>query len=109
MGILADTKKILGVASDYTAFDLDITTHINSAFSILMDLGVGPVNGYFITSDANQWSEFTVTPSQLALVRTYLYLKARMLFDPPTTSYMIEAMEKQIAEHEWRLNASGVV
>lgn len=108
MGILADTKKILGVASDYTAFDLDITTHINSAFAILLDLGIGPAEGYFIEDDTNAWSEFVVRPSQLALVRTYLYLKVRMLFDPPTTSYLIEAMEKQIAEHEWRLCASEV-
>lgn len=109
MGILADTKKILGVAPDYIAFDLDITTHINSTLSILSDLGVGPASGFSIEDAGTDWDELPASPKQLALVRTYLYLKVRLLFDPPATSYLIEAMEKQIAEHEWRLCASGVV
>lgn len=109
MGILGDTKKILGVAPDYTAFDLDIITHINSTLSILSALGVGSETGFFIEDSNTDWDEFPISPNQMSLVRTYLYLKVRMLFDPPATSYLIEAMEKQIAEHEWRLCASGVV
>jgi hypothetical protein len=102
--ILISTKKILGLASDYNVFDLDVITHINSAFSVLCQLGVGPVEGFFIEDDVAVWSDFPVPPEQLALVRTYIFLKTRMLFDPPTTSFLIEAMNNQIREYEWRLN-----
>lgn len=102
--ILTSTKKILGVADDYTAFDLDIITHINSSFSVLNQLGIGPIGGFFIEDKTETWDDFAVPPNQLAMARTYIYLKTRMLFDPPTTSYLIEAMNKQIAELEWRIN-----
>lgn len=104
--ILQGTKKILGVAADYTAFDHDIITHINSAFSTLAQLGVGPENGFMIEDASAVWTDFlggTVDP-QLNLVRTYVFLKTKMFFDPPTTSYLITACERQIAELEWRLN-----
>jgi hypothetical protein len=101
--ILISTKKILGVAANYTAFDLDIITHINSAFSILNQLGVGPVMGFAIEDDAAVWADLALPQNQLSMVRTYIFIKARMLFDPPTTSFLIEAMNKQIEEHEWRL------
>lgn len=104
--ILNSTKKILGVAADYTAFDLDIITHINSSFSHLTDLGIGPVGGYAIEDATAEWSELGLSTHQLNMVRTYIFLKTRMLFDPPTTSFLIEATEKQIAEHEWRLSTS---
>jgi hypothetical protein len=102
--ILNSTKKILGLASDYTAFDLDVITHINGAFSTLDQIGVGPVGGFSIEDDEATWDDFTAPPNQLNLVRTYIFLKVRMLFDPPGTSYLIEAMNKQIQEHEYRLN-----
>jgi hypothetical protein len=102
--ILKSTKKILGLADDYAAFDLDIITHINAAFSILNQLGVGPQEGYSINSDADLWSEYPVPPNQLHLIKTYIYLKVRSLFDPPATSYLIEAVDNQIKEYEWRLN-----
>lgn len=102
--ILNSTKKILGLASNYTAFDLDIITHINGTFSILDQLGVGPEGGFAITDEDDTWDDFVVPANQLGLVRTYVFLKVRMLFDPPSTSYLIEAMNKQIAEHEYRLN-----
>jgi hypothetical protein len=103
MGILADTKKILNIDPSDTAFDLDILTHINSTLGILSQMGVGPSGGFFIEDDGNEWDELLLPGDQLALVRTYLYLKVRMLFDPPGTSYLVEAMEKQINEHEHRL------
>jgi hypothetical protein len=103
--ILNSTKKILGLAEDYTAFDLDVITHLNSTFSVLDQLGVGPVGGFFITDDGETWDDFEVPPNQLNMVRTYVFLKVRMLFDPPTTSFLQEAMNNQIEEHEWRLNA----
>ncbi len=102
--ILISTKKILGVAANYTAFDLDIITHINSALSTLDQLGVGPVLGFAIEDDTALWSDLAIPQNQLSMVRTYIFIKTRMLFDPPTTSFLIEAMDKQIREHEWRLS-----
>lgn len=102
--ILDSTKKILGVAEDYDVFDLDIITHINLAFSIINQLGVGPEEGFFIEDETAVWSDFLVPPNVLNMTRTYVYLKVRSLFDPPSTSYLIEATEKQIKEYEWRLN-----
>lgn len=102
--ILISTKKVLGLAEDYTVFDLDIITHINATFSLLNQLGVGPVEGFFIEDDSSTWDEFVVPPNQLNLVKTYVILKVRMLFDPPATGFLVTAMENQIKEYEWRLN-----
>lgn len=104
--ILTSTKKILGVDVSYTAFDLDIITHINSTFSVLNQLGVGPLDGFFIEDAEAVWDDLELPQNQLNMVRTYVYLKTRLLFDPPTTSFLIEAAQKQIEEHEWRLNVN---
>jgi len=105
--ILNSTKKILGVSEDYLVFDLDITTHINAAFSILHQLGL-PADGFYIADATDLWSDIPldVTTSQLNLIKTYVYLKVRYLFDPPTTSFLLTAMDNQIKEYEWRLNVS---
>lgn len=103
--ILKSTKKILGLAYDYVVFDLDVITHINTAFSILNQLGVGPVEGFAIEDDSALWSDFVVPLNQLSMIRTYVYLKVRSIFDPPGTSYLIEAVNTQIKEYEWRLNS----
>lgn len=103
--ILRGTKKMLGLGDDYTAFDTDIIIQINSVFSILQQLGVGPSDGFFIEDSSTEWEEYLLEDKGLNMVRTYMYLKVRMLFDPPTTSYMIAAMEKQIEEYEWRIRA----
>lgn len=102
--ILKSTKKVLGLAEDYVAFDLDVITHINASFSILSQLGVGPEGGFSITDDTTTWDDYTVPADQLHLVKTYVYLKARILFDPPATSYLVQAANDQIKEYEWRLN-----
>ncbi len=102
--ILKSTKKILGVGETDTSFDVDIITHINAVLSVLTQVGIGPDNGYMIEDDSATWDAFIGTDPRLNLVKTYLYLKVRLLFDPPGTSYAIDAMEKQIAEFEWRLN-----
>lgn len=107
--ILDSTKKILGLSSDYTPFDLDIITHINSTFSILDQLGIGPIDGFVIEDNDPTWDDYPIPSNQLSLVKTYVFLKVRMLFDPPATSYLIEAMNNQIREHEWRLNSSREV
>lgn len=103
--ILKSTKKILGLDDGYTAFDLDIITHINAAFSFLDQLGVGPSEEIFqIVSESQKWDEFDVPENQLSVVKTYIFLKVRLLFDPPGTSFLLESQQKQISEFEWRLN-----
>lgn len=102
--ILTSTKKILGVGVEYTAFDLDILTHISSTFTIVTQLGIGPDDGIVIEDDQLKWSDLGLTPKQINLLRTYVFLRVRMLFDPPTTSFLIDAVNKQILEHEQRLS-----
>jgi hypothetical protein len=102
--ILQSTKKVLGLAPEYTVFDLDITTHINAVFSTLAQLGVGPTAGFMIIDNTAVWEDFDVPTNQLNSVKTYVPLKVRMYFDPPTTSFLIEALTKLIGELEWRLN-----
>jgi hypothetical protein len=105
--ILDSTKKILGISADYKAFDLDVLTHINSAFSTLNQLGVGPAAGFMIEDETVEWTDFLGPDPLLNSVKTYVYLRVRMLFDPPGTSYLISAYEKQIQELEWRLTAKS--
>lgn len=102
--ILKSTKKVINISPTDLSFDLDVLTHINAAFSILNQIGVGPIDGFFIEDELIEWSDFIVPSNQLNLVKTYIFLKVRMLFDPPTTSFLIEACNKQIEEYEWRLN-----
>ncbi len=105
--ILISTKKVLGLDAAYDVFDLDVLMHINAAFSILQQLGVGPEIGFMVEDETAVWQDFVLDPGSeisLNLIKTYVQLKARMLFDPPTTSFLIEAMNTQIQEYEWRLN-----
>lgn len=104
--ILTSTKKILGISEDYVAFDLDIITHINTALSILTQIGIGPVEGFAIEDADTEWEEFIGDDKRFISIRSYVYLKVRQLFDPPTTSYLIDAVEKQIRELEWRLSSN---
>lgn len=105
--ILRSIKKVLGLDYDYLAFDQDVIMHINATFSVLSQLGIGPTEGYTIEDDSALWDDYdlgTTTLSFKGLVKTYMYLKVRMLFDPPTMSFLIEAMNRQIQEYEWRIN-----
>jgi len=105
--ILKSTKKVLNVGDDDTSFDLDILTHINSAFSNLTDLGVGPAGGFVIEDDTTEWSAYLADdPVKLSKVKTVVYLRVRLLFDPPTVSYLLDAMKQQLQEAEWRLNVN---
>lgn len=102
--ILKSTKKILGLAEDYTAFDLDVITHINATLAIVHQLGVGPTDGLYIQDETASWDDLNLPQDQLGMVRTYIFLRVRMLFDPPTTSFVIDAVNKQIEEFETRLS-----
>ena len=103
--ILNSIKKMLGISEEYTNFDTDIIMHINSVFFILTQLGVGPSNGFTIKDKNDIWSDFT-TASDLELVKSYVYLKVRLLFDPPSSSSVSESINRLISEFEWRLNVS---
>ncbi len=111
--ILKSTKNLVGVADDDTSFDLALITHINSAFSNLNDLGVGPQGGFVIEDDTTTWDEYfpgiddpAKLKVQLSKVKTVIFLRVRMLFDPPTIGYLIDAMKGQLQEAEWRLNVN---
>ena len=104
--ILTSIKKLLGVAEDYVEFDEDIMTHINSVFLNLTQLGVGPEEGFMIKDDTTVWEDFINDSIQLQAVKTYVYLKVKLLFDPPLSSSVTESINRMIAELEWRLNAA---
>lgn len=102
--ILTTTKKMLGLSDDYTPFDTDIILHINSVFSTLTQLGIGPTAGFAIEDKSATWDEFLGVNLRLNLVKSYMYLRVKLLFDPPATSYALGAMKEQIQESEWRMN-----
>ena len=104
--ILQSVKKSLGLAPDYGVFDQDIIMCINSAFSTLAQLGVGPEKGYYIEDEKSLWTDFLHNDARLSNVKSYVLLRTRLLFDPPSTSFGITAIKDQITELEWRLNVT---
>ena len=102
--ILTSTKAVLGIDEGVESFDLDVTVFINSALATLDQLGVGPAGGLVIDGPSAVWASLSVPDNQLSMIKTYIFLKVRMLFDPPATSFAISAFNKQIEEYEWRLN-----
>jgi hypothetical protein len=105
--ILDSIKKTLGIDTDYDAFDLDVIMHINTAFSVLNDLGVGPGEGFVIEDNTTLWSSYSDNMIRLASVKSYIFAKVRLIFDPPPTSFAINAMKAMVEEMEWRLNVIG--
>lgn len=104
--ILTSTKKLLGLPEDHTEFDLDVITHINSVFSDLTQLGIGPPEGFMIEDDTLEWDDYLMGDLELNTIKSYMALRVRLLFDPPTTSYLKDALEKQIQQFEWRINVA---
>lgn len=108
--ILNSIKTVLGLDATFTAFDEDILMHINSVFSDLYQLGVGPAEGFFISDESTEWSEYFtdgVTDYWMNSVRSYIFLRVQLMFDVSSmTSYVIQAKERQIAQFEWRLNVA---
>lgn len=105
--ILTSVKKMLGPEESYEHFDQDIITHINSALATLTQLGVGPEDGFVIEDKTATWTDFISSDKLLKLVPTFVYLKVRLGFDPPTTSAVLEAFERQAKEYEWRINVAA--
>ena len=102
--ILTSIKKLLGITEEYEHFDQDIIMHINSVFMILTQMGVGPEEGFIISDSTTTWNEFTNDDKKIEAVKSYVYLKVRLLFDPPASSSVMEAINRSISELEWRLN-----
>lgn len=104
--ILSSVKKKLGIQPEYEHFDDEIITDINSAFLILNQLGVGPDEPFTISDSTTTWDEF-IENGQIELVKSYIPLRVRLLFDPPSNSFLVESINKQVAEFEFRMNAEA--
>jgi hypothetical protein len=102
--ILKSIKKLLGIQEDDSYFDTDIIIAINSVFSVLTQLGVGPDTGFSISGNSEVWSDFIDEDPRMASIKSYMYMRVRMLFDPPLSASVTEAMNTSIKEFEWRLN-----
>ena len=105
--ILTSIKKLLGIDEAYEHFDPDLIMHINSVLAILTQLGVGPENGFSISDKAAVWSDFIPDSPKLGFIKSYMNLKVRLLFDPPLGSAVIEAINRQIGELEWRIQVEA--
>lgn len=102
--ILQSIKKLLGIDAEYEHFDPDIIMHINTVFAVLKQLGVGPSDGFSISDASAIWTDYTTDGSFNEAVKTYIYLKVRLIFDPPTSGAAVETMKELIKELEFRLN-----
>ena len=101
--ILTSIKKLLGISAEYEHFDQDLVMHINSVFMTLTQLGVGPEEGFSISDEDAVWSDFLKDRKLLEAVKSYMYLKVRLLFDPPASPTVMESMNRMANEFEWRL------
>ena len=102
--ILTSIKKLLGITEEFENFDSDIIMHINSVFMILNQLGVGPSEGFTIEDDTSTWVDFIPDTTKVEAIKSYMYLKVKLLFDPPTNSTVVDSTNRLIAELESRLN-----
>ena len=105
--ILTSIKKMLGIAEEYEHFDPDIIMHINSVFMDLAQLGVGPAEGFTIEDDTSVWTDFLPDNNKFEAVKSYMHLRVKILFDPPSSSAVMEAMKREIDKWEWRLNVAA--
>lgn len=111
--ILTSIKKLLGIAEEYTHFDADLIIHINSVLSILTQIGVGPAEGFSIKDKTSVWGDFIPENSNLELpgirelIKSYVYMKVKLLFDPPLISAVIESTNRIISELEWRIQVAA--
>jgi len=105
--ILISIKKMLGLEEGYDVFDTDILVHINTVFMTLTQLGIGPSSGFEIVGREETWDEYPGYSAGLSGIKSYIYLKVRLVFDPPQSGFLVDAITKQIAELEWRLNVQA--
>ena len=104
--ILLSIKKLLGIDASYTIFDGDIMLHINTAFTILNQIGIGPEEGYMIDSEYQYWDEYT-DDINLNMVKSFIFLNVKINFDPPSSTALLDSMNRTINELTWRLELQG--
>lgn len=105
--ILTSIKKLLGITEEYENFDADIIMHINSVLMILTQIGVGPPEGFFIQDETSTWADFVPDTMKIEAIKSYMYLKVKLLFDPPLSSAVMESYNRQIGELEWRITSEA--
>lgn len=105
--ILTSIKLMLGINEDDASFDAQIIMHINSVFTVLNQLGLGPSDGFAIDDETTQWVDYLSDPVRINALKSYMYMKVRLLFDPPTSSAVLESTNRLIDEFEWRLNIAA--
>lgn len=101
--ILTSIKKLLGISEDYDHFDSDLIMHINTVFTTLTQLGVGPNEGFSIEDKSAKWEDFLPDERMIHSVKSYMFMKVKLMFDPPLSTGVIECIKEQIKELEWRL------
>lgn len=105
--VLTSIKKLLGITEEYDQFDQDLIIHINAVLMVLTQIGVGPSTGMIINDSSTTWNDILSDTSNIEAVKTYVYLKVKMIFDPPSSSSVADAMNRSINEYEWRLNINA--
>lgn len=100
--ILDSIKNMLGINEEDTNFDRELIIYVNGALMIMSQLGVG-ADGYLISGRENTWKDFIGDREDLELVKSAVYLRVRLIFDPPQNSFLVDAINKQIAEYDWRI------
>ncbi len=102
--ILVSVKKMMGIEPEYTHFDTDLILHTNSVLMTLTQIGIGPAQGFAITGTDETWQDLLGERKDLEGAKSYIYIKVRLVFDPPTSSFVIESLGRTASEIEWRLN-----
>ena len=105
--VLSSTKQMLGISPEDTSFDVNVIMSINTTLTILMDLGLTEVEDQIVTSNKMTWDELLGGRTDIEYVKTYIYQKVKMIFDPPTSTAAIDAMQRSISELEWRICNNG--
>lgn len=101
--ILQDTKEMLGIPAHVKDFDPPLILHCNTVLATLTQLGVGPTEGFYILDDTDIWEEL-IQERNLHNIKAYVYLKVKLLFDPPANATLVNSMESQLREIEWRIS-----
>lgn len=101
--ILVTVKKLLGLTAEYNVFDTDILSYINSSMMTLQQIGVGPITGFIVTGYDETWSDFLPDDRNCEMVKAYIALSVKQMFDPPTSSFVMDSITRKMEEMEWRL------
>ena len=108
VSILDSIKSLLGIDVSDINFDTELIIHINGAIAVLSQLGVGPKTGYLIIDKNNQWNEFIGERTDLEFIKSDIYLRVRLIFDPPQNSFLVDAIKESIKEYDWRIGINSV-